>query len=55
MKWTWWMNEIHRGAELLCDTCNEILDIDSWYYRSPSAAEYPSYCVCGDCKRDIGE
>ena len=53
MKWTWWMNERHRGLEMLCDACNQILDIDTWYLRDPPTAEYPSYAVCGDCKGDL--
>ena len=46
----WFVNERHRGVELLCDVCNDLLQSpEIWYYRTFPEDDYPSMAVCSTC------
>ena len=47
--------ERYRGAELLCDTCNQFPDPTkgTWYYRSNIKDRYPSMWICNTCKESM--
>jgi len=51
---TWFLNEHHRGAEMLCDHCNDMLDpLDKWYYRCVPDDEYAHSCICTKCAKKM--
>lgn len=39
----------HRGAELLCDVCNE--PFPEFYLYT--VGDFPSHCVCEGCANDL--
>ena len=50
LNFRWFVNEKHRGVELLCDLCNDLLQSpEIWYFRSVPEDEYASMAVCTYC------
>jgi len=45
--------EPHPGLEFCCDSCNDILDIISYYYRAKETDVFAWGCVCKPCAQDF--